>query len=194
MISDTTTDPAQKIFGIGLSKTGTTSLARALHKLGYPTKDFPSIIYKPHRLVGLNEEQLHHYTAFTDISVVPFYKELDKRFPNAKFIYTIRDKKEWLASCAHYPRFNRSVFSLPLNIIKLRQEIYGTVKFDEEKFAAAYEKHHKDVMKHFKDRPTDLLVLNICEGQKWQPLCQFLQEPQPEEQFPFANVRVNGHA
>ena len=192
MISDTKIS-SPKIFGIGLSKTGTTSLARALHKLGYLTKDFPSLNYKPHRLIGINEEQLSYYTAFTDVSVVPFYKELDQRFPNSKFIYTIRDQEEWLQSCNHYPRFNRSIFNLPLKVIKLRQEIYGTVKFDQAKFIAAYKKHHEDVVTYFKDRPEDLLIINICKGEKWQPLCQFLQQPLPEESFPFANVRANGY-
>ncbi|MEM0993228.1 MAG: sulfotransferase, partial [Bacteroidota bacterium] len=143
---------------------------------------------------GINEEQLNYYTAFTDVSVVPFYKELDQAFPNSKFIYTVRDRKEWLASCRQYPRFNKSVFNLPFKIIKLRQEVYGTVKFDKEKFIAAYEKHHEDVMNYFKDRPEDLLVINICKGQKWKPLCQFLNQPLPKAKFPFANARVNGYA
>mgnify|MGYP003694358807 CR=1 FL=1 len=35
---------ASKIFGIGLSKTGTTSLANALQLLGYKTKDNMGVV------------------------------------------------------------------------------------------------------------------------------------------------------
>lgn len=182
-----------KIFGIGLSKTGTTSLARALYQLGFATKDFPSVKYVPHRLLHIRAEQLHHYQAFTDITVIPFYKQLDKEFPNSKFIYTVRNRDNWLKSCAYYPRFLRPVYRLPLKVIKMRQLIYNTVRYDQEKFIAAYERHDADVLEYFKDRPDDLLTIDICGGDAWQPICEFLDVPIPIVPFPLANARKNNY-
>jgi hypothetical protein len=182
-----------KIFGIGLSKTGTTSLARSLRQLDIPTKDFPSLAYIPHHLKGIREAQLKEYQAFTDIPVIPFYKAYDKRFPNSKFIYTIRERESWLQSCSLYPRFSKPIWRLPLKVIRLRQLIYRSIQFDREKFAAAYDRHQEDVMTYFRNRPEDLLVIDICGGESWEKLCPFLDKPMPEEAFPFANARRNGY-
>ncbi|MEM1325064.1 MAG: sulfotransferase family protein [Bacteroidota bacterium] len=182
-----------KIFGIGLSKTATTSLACALRQLDIPTKDFPSLAYTPHRLKGIREVQLQDYQAFTDIPTIPFYKAYDQRFPNSKFIYTIRERTSWLASCEKYPRFSKPIWRLPLKVIKLRQVIYRSIKFNEMKFSDAYDRHHEAVMTYFQDRPEDLLILNICGGDEWAQLCPFLGKEIPDVPFPFANVRRNGY-
>jgi len=183
----------EKIFGIGLSKTATTSLARALRVLGYKTKDFPSLRYVPGFSFYIKPHQFEQYKALTDASVIPFYKQLDQQFPNSKFIYTIRDRESWLKSCKKYPRFQRPIYKLPLKVIKLRKTLYNTVKFDEQKFITAYKRHHDDVLDYFADRPDDLLILDICGGEQWQPLCDFLSQSIPEEDFPFANARKNDY-
>jgi hypothetical protein len=157
--------------------------------LGYRTKDFPSLVYRPHKLHGIR--QLDEFDAFTDIPVVPFYKQLDRQFPGSKFIYTIRDMDYWLESCRKYPRFRRSIRKLPLKIIKLRQEIYGSVTYDEQKFREAYLRHHEDVLGYFADREEDLLIINLCEGENWVQLCDFLQKEKPDKPFPVRNARVN---
>lgn len=178
-----------KIFGIGLSKTATTSLARALRILSYPTSDFPSIRYLPHFLLWIKNKELKKYSAFTDISIIPFYQKLDKKFPNSKFILTIRDRNDWLESCKNYPRFQLPLSRLPFKIIKLRQRIYGTPLFDAEKFNIAYEKHRQQVLQYFKGREEDLLIMDICNGDGWEKLCAFLGEDIPDTSFPYANVR-----
>ncbi|MDF9797445.1 hypothetical protein OKW21_002708 [Catalinimonas alkaloidigena] len=182
-----------KIFGLGLSKTATTSLASALKILKYRTNDYPSLKYFPHKLYGIKKHLLDEYDAFTDISVIPFYKELDKSYPGSKFILTIRDIDEWLESCSKYPRFNWPLHKVPFKVIKLRQTIYRTVKFDEELFREAYHRHHKDVLDYFKNREDDLLVVNLCEGNQWEPLVDFLDTDHPEDEFPIKNARVNNY-
>jgi len=182
-----------KIFGIGLSKTATTSLASALQILGYKTKHFPSVRYVPSLAFHIKPHQLEQFDAFTDASIIPFYKKLDDQFTNSKFIYTIRDRESWLKSCEKYPRFQRPIYNLPLKVIKLRRKLYGTVKFDKQKFATAYDHHHKEVLYYFADRPNDLLILDICGGEQWQPLCNFLNQSIPDRAFPFANARNNNY-
>lgn len=182
-----------KIFGIGLSKTGTTSLAEALKILGYKTNDFPSLSYIPHHLLGIKKKQLSYYDAFTDVPVVPFYKKLDKQYPGSKFILTLREKESWLKSCENYPRLNEPFWKLPFKIIKLRQQVYGTWKFDRKKFSCAYDHHLEDVRRYFQNREEDLLELDITKGEDWQPLCKFLNLSVPIEPFPFRNSRKNNY-
>ncbi len=51
-----------------------------------------------------------------------------------------------------------------------------------------YAKHHIDVCTWFKDRPADMLVLNVCKGDGWDKLCQFLNLPVPSKEFPKTNA------
>ena len=54
-----------KIFGIGLSKTGTTSLAHALELLGYKTRDYPGLVhYAPGDLTSIDASLLDAHDAY----------------------------------------------------------------------------------------------------------------------------------
>ena len=89
-----------KIFGVGLSKTGTTSLARALEILGYKTRDYLGVTrYSPSDLSSIDLQIIDSNDAFTDTPIPSFYRELDTRYPGSKFILTVRDTDDWLQSC-----------------------------------------------------------------------------------------------
>jgi hypothetical protein len=63
------------------------------------------------------------------------------------------------------------------------------VKFERDKFVAAYARHHADVRRYFRGRPDDLLEMNILEGDGWEKLCPFLGIPVSSEPFPHLNHR-----
>ena len=44
------------------------------------------------------------------------------------------------------------------------------------------------VKEYFRNRPDDLLVMNICGGEGWEVLCLFLNKPIPSVPFPKLNV------
>src|SRR4030095_6669082 len=93
-------DSTSKIFGIGLSKTGTTSLANALQILGYKTRDNIGVTnYVAGDLSSIDLDLVGAFDALTDTPIPSFYRELDKRFPGSKFILTVRARDEWLTSC-----------------------------------------------------------------------------------------------
>jgi len=181
----------EKIFCIGLSRTGTTSLSKALKILGYRTIHLPGFLYFPHFFIQLRSKYLENYDAFSDISVIPFYKKLDRKYENAKFIYTTRDKKQWLKSCAAYPRFRWPIHKIPIKLIALRYRIYGTINFDRNRFSETYDKHHDDVIQYFDKKDDKFLAIDITEGDKWRKLCDFLDKPLPEKSFPDMNKRKN---
>jgi len=178
-----------KVFGIGLSKTGTTSLARALDILGYRTRDYLGVDrYIAGDLSSVNLEEIDTNDAFTDTPIPSFYKQLDKHYPNSKFILTTRDMDGWLKSCKK--QFTERIVSRQNEATsQLHTDLYGCFAFDQEKYASGYTRHVNGVLDYFKDRPEDLLVVDICGGeQNWVKLSAFLERPVPDIPFPVTNV------
>jgi sulfotransferase family protein len=165
-----------KIFGIGLSRTGTSSLSEALSILGYRSVHYPPApnLY----------ELLDAFDAATDTPIAMSFKELDHRYPGSKFILTVRDRDKWLKS-------TEKLFSGPIPLEEWRREerrqLYGTLIFEKREFAAAYDLHLARVMEHFVDRPDDLLIMDVSAG--WDALCRFLHDPIPDAPFPKISFR-----
>lgn len=153
-----------RIFGIGLSRTGTTSLTHALIHLGINMIHYPS------------KQQLFdpNVKAVSDIPVVRYFKELDIKFPNSKFIYTTRDKDSWLISTEKH--FNKYKPSRIRDWFKEnRKEVYGCLNFNKKLYTQAFNNHSEAVQEYFKDRDDDLLIFNICAGDDWNKILPFLE-------------------
>lgn len=181
-----------KVFGIGLSRTGTKSLTMALNMLGINVIHYPDNDTILQELItgNYNFSILHDYDGITDITVAPFYAQLDQIFPNSKFILTVRDKESWLKSLeshwAHRPAFNGRENTTKMQVRRLlRAAVYGTYSFNRERMSYVYDLHYKNVLDYFKDRPESLLVINICQGEGWEKLCPFFNLSQLEEPFPW---------
>ncbi len=177
-----------KIFGIGLSKTGTSSLARALELLGCRTKDYLGIeTYARGDLNSIDRKVMAEYDAFTDTPIPSFYKELDREYPNSKFILTVRETNGWLKSCKK--QFTQKLDDKQNEAHKeLFMDLYGCSVFDEQLFKKGYNKFVDSVLDYFQNRPHDLLILDIIAGDGWEKLCPFLDKPIPDIAFPKANV------
>lgn len=178
-----------KVFGLGLSKTGTTSLARALDILGYRTRDYLGVTrYIAGDLASISLEEINTNDAFTDTPIPSFYKQLDKQYPGSKFILTTRDMDGWLKSCKK--QFTERIVARQNEATsQLHTDLYGCFAFNQEKYASGYTRHVNSVLDYFKNRPGDLLVVDICGGQEnWVKLCTFLEQPVPDVPFPVTNV------
>jgi hypothetical protein len=170
------------IFGIGLSKTGTTSLFAALDRLG-----FRSATYRHLRGLGLVEwfegkferDYLAGYDAATDLPLAVFYPQLDERYPGSRFILTVRDRDSWLESARrHFSSQPATSFGRDV-----RLATYGITGFDARRFEHVYETHARNVAWYFSGRPEALLTLDIVAGEGWEPLCRFLGCDVPDEPF-----------
>lgn len=182
-----------KCFGLGLSKTGTSSLAQALNILGIKTIHYPfdKATYHELREGNYRLSILHDYQCIVDIPVAPYYPQLDKEFPHSKFILTVRDIEEWVRSVQkHWELMMKWWHNYP--DFKLFQEfistsVYGVIAFNKDRFRYVYETHEKNVKEYFKTMPDNLLVMDICAGEGWEKLCAFLDLPIPAIPFPHAN-------
>jgi hypothetical protein len=172
----------RKVFGIGFHKTGTKSLARALRQLGYRVTGSnwvhePDIGRRVHRLAF---ELAERFDAFQDNPWPLLYRELDLRFPGSRFILTLRPAEAWIRSVVRH--FGAE--STPM-----RQWIYGAGSplGNEEIYLERYARHNREVLEYFRDRPGDLLVLHITDGEGWEKLCPFLGLAVPAVPFPHLN-------
>jgi hypothetical protein len=166
----------KKIFGIGLPKTGQTSLATAMGTLGYKTIQYP-----------YNSSQIKNNDFALDLPIVINYKKLDKKYQNSKFILTTRNLDSWIRSMRnHYRRYPAS--NRYKEQLAFRLKFWGTTRFSEKLMTQKYYEHIEDVNKYFKGRKKDLLIINIVAGEGWKKLCPFIGKKIPRKRFPRENV------
>ena len=174
----------RKVFGIGLSRTGTTSLTHALVMAGYRSRHYPN----PVPLLAGDFSVGDRFDALTDAPVAVFFREFDQRYPGSRFILTVREAESWARSVRdHFAAAGPALEGGPQG--EIRRRAYGRSTFDLETFLLAREAHHRAVRAHFADRPGDLLEMDITAGQGWEALCWFLGVPAPAEPFPALNAK-----
>jgi Sulfotransferase domain len=186
--------PSGKVFGIGLGRTGTKSLVTALNLLGVRSIHYPSDDQTLRELKAARYRLsvLDLYDGAADISIAPYYAELDRAYPGSKFILTVRDRENWLDSIeGHFLNVNNFDYEFARYVHTVT---YGCDVFHRERFAQAYDCHTKNVSSYFAERPSDLLVLDICKGGGWDALCAFLgsNPPYPLPAFPHHHRRRVG--
>lgn len=166
-----------KIFGVGLGRTGTVSLARAMRVLGYNVKHNPS-----------NIETVKDYDFCNDIFIAARYKFFDYIFPHAKFILTIRDVDSWVESSRQYAARKDTITNgrpdISLDRAENRFLVYGITHFDEGVFREVFLEFNREIVKHFQGREHKLLVMDIRNGDGWEILCPFLGKSVPDHPFP----------
>lgn len=180
-----------RIFGIGLHKTATTSLHQALQLLGFKSGHWESAHWaKALWLDILNlgrSPAVDKFYALSDLPIPLIYQQLDRAYPGSKFILTVRPPEDWLRSVeSHFSSLNK--FKKQWNrdpfTHRIHRELYGRKTFDREIFLARYLRHNAEVLEYFKDRPDDLLVMNMDGNCRWRGLCAFLGAPVPAEPYP----------
>jgi hypothetical protein len=178
-----------KIFGLGLSKTGTSSLARALTELGYNTVHNPTDDETTLALLSgdLHCAAIRRHDAICDIMFCRHFRELDRLYPGSIFILTERDGEGWHESCARHWASRRIVSTRLWNEELIDFQVYGTALYRPALFQDAYKAHCQAVVEYFLDRPSQLLRMNICAGDEWDPLCAHLGLKVP--QIPFPHIR-----
>lgn len=191
-----------KVFGAGLSKTGTTSLQEAFTLLGYKTLGFHADRLHDAVVHGRDDANFRVYDdkdAVFDLPVAHYYEQLAAAYPEAKFILTLRDEDEWWPSIENhfflrpvkYPR----LFDLPrrraYKVFRraLRERVYGSASPVEDLYRQHYREHNARVQSVI---PADrLLVMNIMAGDGWDKVCEFIGVDKPNTPFPYKNRARN---
>jgi len=192
MITRTTVN---KIFCIGWNKTGTTSLHQAFVILGLKSVHYACLKGKINVLIEKNLRNdrpllagIEKFDAFSDWNTRGtwrLYKSLDEQYPNSKFIFNTRDLESWLLSRERHVRSEPNLEQL--------QEKYPNHPWyhvNKDVWKKDFLELQEDVTSYFKDRPGDLLVIDIPAGEGWEKLCPFLDLPTPNVPFPHGNKTV----
>jgi hypothetical protein len=186
-----------KVFGVGMSKTGTATLSDCfqafglLPSVGY-CEDLKTLVaagrpmnpingkfkYDPENPVqdpGIRGSIIRiatDYVSFHDSPWYLLYRDLDAAFPGSKFILTTRKDARTQAVSDWYHNRAKGLCDGPPPEEYLREQM------------DVYERHNKSVIDYFQGREDDLLVVCWEKGDGWSTLADFLHLPTPNLRFP----------
>lgn len=175
-----------KVFQIGFNKCGTSTLTDFFNENGVKSVHCDDgklavdiwnnhLSHKP-----LLSEKYDQYWGYFDMEepyanppiyiAQKLFRELDKQYPGSKFILNIRNKAAWIKSRSlHRNTFGISYLEIMTQKYKISKD--AVLKM----WANEWDAHILAVLKHFKDRPNDLLVFNIDED-KPEKFCDFFKD------------------
>lgn len=178
-------DSSQKIFGVGVPKSGSNSLADALTVMGYSVIHFgrekfrreTDAVEEFSKNIAADKPAISgfkNFDAFVDSPVWFNYQRLATENENAKFILTYRDP----AACAFsWVRMQHYLH---------RKILPDTAPQNFSEFKEMAEKHIDRVFEYFKHDTKRLLLLDHSDSDevKWEHLAKFLNRPAPKKVFP----------
>lgn len=175
-----------KVFGIGLHKTGTTTLDECFRVLGY--RVCPQKFSYAVRDLTATKEHLpclciaDRFEAFADSpwNYSWMFRVLDNVFPKAKFVLTVRQEDAWFGSLLRWVDRHSSGDWIDM------LATLGT-EFNQQNRATlidGYRRHNEGVQNYFASREGKLLVIDWQQDSEWSRLCEFLGKPVPEMTFP----------
>ncbi|HVZ05502.1 sulfotransferase [Hyphomicrobium sp.] len=180
----------QKVFGIGLSRTGTTSLHAALTELGLDSAHWTNPL--THQV--LSSPDFYMFGACCDCCVSPEFEKLFYLYPESKFVLTVRSIDDWERSFWRHHRrvswagdmnsFRKSFAARPFQECEIEFALYAAT----DQVSEAYRAFDERVTRFFGSDSGRLLKLNIADGEGWSELCSFLNKPVPPKPFPHLNT------
>lgn len=189
-----------KIIGAGMGRTGTASLKVALETLGVGRCYHMSEVLKnPGFIRGWIDaaegnadwdEIFSGYAATVDNPGCNYWKELAAYYPEAKVILTTRNADKWFESTnetIHSADFARFVKRSPFGemVQKIMWDRMENRMQDRGHMVEFFNRHSQEIIATI---PSErLLVYEVSDG--WEPLCEFLESPVPDVEFPRINSR-----
>lgn len=202
----------QKYFCVGRNKTGTTSVKAAFEDLGFIVgeQDVAELLHDEFFFEGNYNPILKYCKTAEVFQDVPFshfemIAPVDRAFPGSKYILTVRDNPEqWYNSITKYhakqhglngriPTYEDIInddYRKKGYLKRLTIDVHGTTPedpYNKEILLAHYEKHNQDVIDYFKDRPGDLLIINLSDPLAYKKFVEFIGVDSPFDSFPWEN-------
>jgi hypothetical protein len=179
-----------KVLGVGLSKTGTSSLHSALQILG-----FRAVHYDLERFRDIFDgsnpnpkfRRFDDIDAITDEPAAYFYEEVMPCYPSCKFVLTVRDEHSWWTSIRDDFSWGDVLGANSDLNVKRKLYMYGSSEPREFLYKKRYREHVERVTRKLPHKR--LLKMNIISGDGWEKLCPFLGVNYPDVPFPHLNKR-----
>ena len=199
-----------KIFVIGRNKTGTTSIKKAFLDLGFIIGDQREAEKLQESYLRSDFNPIINYCKSAEVfQDYPFsypetFKYVDNAYPNSKFILTIRDTPEqWYNSITkfHSKLFGKGNLPTKEDLMNANYVYKGWIWnnfefmynplnddiYNKEKLIESYLKYNNDVRDYFKDRPNDLMIINLSKKGAYQKFIDFIGVPSSFTDFPWEN-------
>ena len=191
---------AFKIIGAGMGRTGTASLKVALEALNIGScYHMTEVLKNPGYIKDWLDvaegnadwnKIFSGYSATVDNPGCNYWKELAAYYPEAKVILTTRDANKWFDSTnetIHSVEFARFMKNSPFGemIQKTMWDRMENRMQDREYMVEFFNRRSAEIIGSI---PAErLLVYQVSDG--WEPLCEFLDVPVPDMEFPRINSR-----
>lgn len=208
-----------KLIGAGFGRTGTMSTYAALNQLGFPCYHMIEVLRNKANKAHLNfwcrvadapegrqqdwEQVFGRYTAAVDNPACCVWRELAAAYPDAKVMLSVhpRGPEAWFDSTMETIYFTESRWQFkvleavtpfgrkfgPMSRKLIWQRSLRNTMPDRAQAIAQYKRHIEDVKAALP--PERLLVFSVDQG--WKPLCDFLDVPVPNTEFPNINDRAD---
>ena len=176
-----------KVFGVGLQKTGTTTLGACLRQLGYRHISWDAELADVYRQGDRRGvlETMEHYDSCEDYPWLLLYQAFDQIHPDGKFILTVRSNEDvWFDSIS---RFSEQIGPADTRELMFGHEMPQGHRGD---FIAKYLSWNQEVRDHFTSRPGKLLEICWENGDSWDELCGFLGKQPPGVSLPHENKTI----
>jgi hypothetical protein len=195
-----------RVVGAGVGRTGTNSLKVALEALlGGPCHHMFEIVANPHQIPGWTDaidgrdvdwhDLLNGYVAQVDWPGASFWPELSAANPEALVILSVRDADAWYESASNtiFQVFDK----MPPELTPWFESVRGLL---DVRFSADLE--NATAMKDAFERHNDAVRETVPAGRLlewtptdgWDPLCERLGVPIPEQPFPLTNQTAEWRA
>ena len=162
----------QKIFIIGLPRTGTTSVCAAMLELGFHVAH-----------TAYTDRSFIEAQVIADTPIFCDYQVLDHAYPNAKFIYLARSLDNWLPSIKQLlARMHNNIIREDGGFNPIIKRCYKSIfspynleNINSDEFLAhCYQEHKVAADKYFQGRENDFLSIDISESTSYAQLLKFL--------------------
>lgn len=180
-----------KVFGLGLSKTGTKTLQTALVSLGYTNRSWdPALLFEWDKgnvdaLFAVTDA----YDCVEDWPYLAAYRELMDRYgASARYVLTVRKTPAiWLDSVIAHA-----------DLVGPEYDVHRRIAFGhdhprghEAEYLAYYEKHNASVRAAVAERNLQGCFTELCweNGDGWAELCSLIGRSTPAHPFPHSNRR-----
>ena len=192
------------IIGAGFGRTGTNSLKIALEHLGFgpchhmfEVRDNPGLLpdwQAAARGEAVDWEKVFRgYRSQVDWPGARYWRELARRFPEAKVILTVRDPDAWFDSVqatiapfvaargAHSTAYLNAIAEMAYEMVVV--QVFDDRMSDREHATRVFRDHVAEVQSEIPAHR--LFTFEVSEG--WRPLCGFLGVEAPDIPFPSTN-------
>jgi len=187
-----------KIFVLGYNKTGTKSLSKALTILGFKVMDTNGggqLLLDVFDNLKNNKpilNQYQEYDAFIDYPIFEptIFSHIVDEYPNANYISLTRNLDDYVESVLKdkVKRLQQGIIDSWNWLGVGKQEVFENYpEYQKNWIKNRTEFKHQSNLNWLKKKDINWLDLDICSGDEWNKLCNYLGTEVPNVKFPNIN-------